>query len=48
MPAKLEDEYLEVPQFMRRSTEDDESTQDVKNYGVDISILTAMIEKGLF
>lgn len=30
------------------TTEDDESTQEVKNYGVDISILTAMIEQGLF
>ena len=33
--------------FLRRSTEDDESTQEVLNYGVDISTLTALIEKGL-
>lgn len=48
LATNLEDDYLEVPQFLRRSTEDEESTQDVKNYGVDISILTAMIEEGLF
>ena len=31
-----------------RSTEDDESTQEVLNYGVDISTLTALIEKGCY
>lgn len=43
----LESEYMDVPAFLRRSTEDDESTQEVLNYGVDISTLTALIEKGL-
>lgn len=42
-----DEEYLELPPFLRRSTEDDESTQDSKNYGVDISTITAMIEDGL-
>ncbi|MCU7907169.1 MAG: ISL3 family transposase [Candidatus Thiodiazotropha sp. (ex Epidulcina cf. delphinae)] len=36
----------DVPDFMRRST-DDQSTEGVKNYGVDISIITAMIKEGL-
>jgi len=40
-------EYLDVPAFLRRSTEDDESTDELVNYGVDISTLTALIEKGL-
>ncbi|WP_348680445.1 ISL3 family transposase [Alcanivorax profundi] len=43
----LESEYMDVPTFLRRSTEDDESTQEVLNYGVDISILTDMIKRGL-
>ncbi|APZ42571.1 ISL3 family transposase [Acidihalobacter ferrooxydans] len=47
LATSLDDEYLELPPFLRRSTEDDESTQEVKNYGVDISILTDMIERGL-
>lgn len=42
----LESEYMDVPAFLRRSTED-ESTQEVLNYGVDISILAGLIEKGL-
>jgi hypothetical protein len=40
-------EYLDVPALLRRSTEGDESTEEVVNYGVDISTLTALIEKGL-
>lgn len=39
----LEGEYMDVPAFL---TEDDESTQEVLNYGLDISILVAMIAKG--
>lgn len=40
-------EYLDVPAFLRRSTEGDESTEEQVNYGVDISTLTELIEKGL-
>jgi len=40
-------EYLDVPAFLRRSTEGDESTEELVNYGVDISTITALIEKGL-
>lgn len=40
-------EYLDVPAFLRRSTEGDELTEELVNYGVDISTLTALIKKGL-
>jgi transposase len=40
-------EYLDVPAFLRRSTEGDESTEELVNYGVDISTITILIEKGL-
>lgn len=40
-------EYLDVPAFLRRSTEGDEPTDELVNYGVDISTLTTLIEKGL-
>jgi len=40
-------EYLDIPALLRRSTEGDESTEELVNYGVDISTITALIEKGL-
>jgi Zn-finger domain-containing protein len=40
-------EYLDVPAFLRRSTEVDELTEDLVNYGVDITTITALIEKGI-
>lgn len=39
-------EHLDVPAFLRRSTEGDESTEELENYGVDISTITALIAKG--